>query len=227
MAPLISMGATMPPAINVTVSQWPMGASATNRSPRGFQPLRRTMLVVTAVSSMNTRRVVSSQPCSRIQRRRARATSARLRSSARRLFFERDAMASEETRQCAAACRDTSLTQYRNELIQRKVPLFADQGEDLPRILLQGGSAPARRRWFANPIFVKALHPADRRTGTDLELFGRLTSRSPCFNKVNYAYSQLTRVRSPHCPALQRINALDSLFRSPLGIPIHSSRDVL
>src|SRR5262249_46397906 len=110
---------------------------------------------------------------------------------------------------------------------QRKVPVFADQGEDLPRILLQGRSAPARRRWFANPIFVKALHPADRRTGTDLELFGRLTSRSPCFNKVNYAYSQLTRVRSPHCPALQRINALDSLFRSPLGIPIHSSRDVL
>src|SRR5215472_11951478 len=142
-------------------------------------------------------------------------------------FFERDAMASEETRQCAAACRDTSLTQYRNELIQRKVLLFADQGEDLPRILLQGGSAPARGRWFANPIFMKALHPADRRTGTDLVLFGRLTSRSPCFNKVNYAYSQLTRVRSPHCPALQRINALDSLLRSPLGIPIHSSRDVL
>src|SRR5215831_483196 len=31
-------------------------------------------------------------------------------------FFKGDAMASEETRQCAAACRDTSLTQYRNEL---------------------------------------------------------------------------------------------------------------
>src|SRR5215471_12639934 len=229
MAPLMTIGATMPvrrrPAINVTVSQRPMGASATSRSPQELQPLRRTILVVIAVSSINTRRVVSSQPCSRIQRRRARATSARLRSAARRLFFERDAVASEETRQCAAACRDTSLTQYRNELIQRKVLLFADQGEDLPRILLQGGSA--RGRWFANPIFMKALHPADRRTGTDLVLFGRLTSRSPCFNKVNYAYSQLTRVRSPHCPALQRINALDSLLRSPLGIPIHSSRDVL
>ena len=34
------------------------------------------------------RRVVSSQPCSRIQRRRARATSARLHSSARRLFLK-------------------------------------------------------------------------------------------------------------------------------------------
>ena len=46
------------------------------------------MLVVMAFSSMNTRRVVSSQPCSRIQRRRARATLARLRSAARRLFLK-------------------------------------------------------------------------------------------------------------------------------------------
>jgi hypothetical protein len=117
--------------------------------------------------------------------------------------------------------------QYRDDLIQCQVRLLADQGEDLLRVLLQGGSAPATGHWFANPIFAKALHPADRRTGADLELFGRLTSRSSCFNKVNYAYSQLTRVRSAHCPALRRINALDSLFRNPLGIPIHPGRDVL
>src|SRR5215475_11152570 len=80
--------------MNVTVSQCPMGASATRRSPHALQPFRRTILVVIAVSSMNTRRAVSSQPCSRIQRRRARATSARCRSAARRLFFKRDAMAS-------------------------------------------------------------------------------------------------------------------------------------
>ena len=114
--------------------------------------------------------------------------------------------------------------QYRDDLIQCQVRLLADQGEDLLRILLQGGSAPATGHWFANPIFAKALHPADRRTGADLELFGRLTSRSSCFNKVNYAYSQLTRVRSAHCPALRRINALDSLLRGPLGIPIELSR---
>src|SRR6516165_10547082 len=85
----------------------PMGTSANSRSPRGFQPFRRTILVVIAVSSMNTRRVVSSQPCSRIQRRRARATSARFRSAARRLFFEGDAMASEKARKRAAASGDT------------------------------------------------------------------------------------------------------------------------
>jgi len=76
-------------------------------------------------------------------------------------------------------------------------------------------------------MFVKALNPADCRTGTDMELFARLTSRSSGFNKVNYAYSQLTRVRSAHRSALPRINALDSLLRSPLGIPIHSGWDVL
>jgi hypothetical protein len=50
--------------------------------------------------------------------------------------------------------------QDRDDLIQRKVPLFADQGEDLLRILLQGGSAAATGDWFANSIFAKALHPA-------------------------------------------------------------------
>src|SRR6476661_7661854 len=45
-------------------------------------------VVLTAVSSINTNRAGSSMPCSRIQRRRARATSARCRSAACRLFFK-------------------------------------------------------------------------------------------------------------------------------------------
>ena len=184
------------------------------------------MLVVTAVSSRNTRRVVSSQPCSRIQRRRARATSARLRSVARRLFFEGDAMASEEARQRAAARGDTSPTQDRNELIQRKVPLLADQRDNLLRILLQRRRAPATGHWFANPIFAKALQPADRRTRADLELLSRFTSRSSCFNKVNYANSQLTRIRSAHCPALRQINTLRraTAHAGPILIPRSCAR---
>src|ERR1700757_3421191 len=142
-------------------------------------------------------------------------------------FFKGDVVASEESRKSAAAPGDTPSMQYRNGLIQRKVRLFAVQGEDLLRILLQRRSAPPTGHWFANPIFAKPLHPANRRAGADLELFGRFTSRSPSFNKVNYTRSHLTRVRSPHCPALRRINALDSLLRSPLGIPIHSGRDAL
>jgi hypothetical protein len=42
-------------------------------------------LVLAEVSSMNTSLAGSNRPCSRIQRRRARATSARSCSAARRL----------------------------------------------------------------------------------------------------------------------------------------------
>ena len=42
---------------------------------RGQRPLTRTMFVLVAVSSINTSRAGSSMPCSRIQRRRARATT--------------------------------------------------------------------------------------------------------------------------------------------------------
>jgi hypothetical protein len=64
------------------------------------------MLVVTAVSSINTRWAGSRKPCSRIQRRRARATSARLRSAARRLFFDGDAMTGEEAASTARKIYD-------------------------------------------------------------------------------------------------------------------------
>ena len=213
--------------MQVTVSQCPMGASATKRSPHGFQPFRRTILVVIAVSSINTRRVVSSQPCSRIQRRRARATSARFRSSARRLFFEGDVMASKEARQRAEARRDTSLAQYRDELIQCKIRLLADKGEDLLRMLLQRRRAPSTGHWLGRPIFAKALQPADCGTRADLEVFGSITSGSSCLDELDHANSQVPRIRSPHRSALRRINALDSLRRRVLGIPIHSGWDAL
>src|SRR5215467_6247098 len=231
MAPLISMGAMMPvgrkPAISVTVSQSPIGTSAIRRCPRGLQPLSRTMLVVTAVSSINTRCAGSSSPCSRTQRRRARATSARFRSSARRLFFEGDVVASEETGERAAARWNSPLVQRRNDLTQREVRLLPDEGEDTPRMLLQWRSTPATRHWFAHSLVAKALHPSDRGTDADVELIGRFTSRPSSFHEAYDAHSQLTRIRSTHWPTLRRINALDSLLDPTLGSPIHSGRDVL
>jgi len=189
--------------------------------------LVRTMLVVTAVSSINTRRAGSRKPCSRIQRRRARATSARLRSSACRLFFDGDAMASEEAGKRAAASWDSPLVQRTNHLIQREVTLFAEEAEGPLRVLLQWRNTPSTGHWLDSPVLAKALYPADRRTSTDLVLFGRFTSRSSSFHEANDAHSQLTRIRSMHWSALRRINALDSLLRRTLGIPIHSGRDVL
>lgn len=62
-------------------------AALISRSPRRQRPRSRTMLVEVEVSWINTRRAGSNIPCSRIQRRRARATSARSCSAARRLFF--------------------------------------------------------------------------------------------------------------------------------------------
>src|SRR3974390_1992773 len=231
MGPLMTIGATMPvwrrPAMNVNVFQCPMGGSAPTRAPQGPPPLSRTMLVVSAVSSIKTSRAVSSQPCSRIQRRRARATSARFRSSARRLFFESDAMAIEKARQRASAPGDASLAQCRHEFIQRQVRLVSDQDKDLLRILLQRGRAPSTGHRFGRPIFAKALHPPDRRTRADLELFGRFTPRYHGRHVLNKANSQVPRIRSPHWPALRRINALASLCRGVLGIPIHSRWDAL
>ena len=91
-APSITKGATIPswrkPATKVIVFQCPCGTDATNRSPRGQRPLSRTMFVLVAVSSINTSRAGSSMPCSRLQRRRARATSARFCSAACRLFLK-------------------------------------------------------------------------------------------------------------------------------------------
>src|SRR5262249_42727888 len=93
--------------------------------------------------------------------------------------------------------------------------------------LSNGEVNPSTPHWFASPVLAKALHPADCRTGTDLKLFGRFASRSSRLHEVNYANPQLTRIRSPHCLALWRINALESLIRRSLGIPIHSGRDAL
>src|SRR5437868_15512732 len=72
---------------------------------------------VTAVSSRNTSLAGSSSPCSRIQRRRARATSARSRSAACRLFFEGDAMSPKKPRKSTLAGSDPSLQQCRQRLL--------------------------------------------------------------------------------------------------------------
>src|ERR1700680_24397 len=112
-----------------------------------FQPLSRSMLVVTAVSSINTRWAGSRKPCSRIQRRRARATSARLRSSACKLFFDGNAMCGDEAGQRATTSWDSPLVKRRNNLIERKIPSRADECENLPRMLLQGRSASPRAKY--------------------------------------------------------------------------------
>src|SRR5260370_21512060 len=111
------------------------------------------MLVVTAVSSINTRWAGSRKPCSRIQRRRARATSARLRSAARRLFFDGDAMTGEEAGQRATTSWDSPLVKRRNNLIERKIPLRADGCENAGGGAQAADVVRARRRWIREQGF--------------------------------------------------------------------------
>jgi hypothetical protein len=136
-------------------------------------------------------------------------------------------MASEKSRERAAASWNSPLTQRQNELIQREVRPLADESEDPLRVLLQWRNTPSARHRLGSPVVAKALHPPDRGTDADVELFGRFTSGSSSFHKANNSHSQLTRIRSMHCPTLRRINALDSLLRPALGIPIQSRWDVL
>src|SRR6516225_390492 len=150
------------------------------------------MLVLTAVSSIKTRWAGSSSPCSRIQRRRARATSARCRSAARRLFFEGDAVTSEESRECAAASWDSPLVQRGNDLPQREVLLLTEESEDLFRVLLQWRRTPSTAHWLGSSVVAKALHPPDRRTDADIVLFGCFASGCSCFHEANDSDSQLT-----------------------------------
>src|SRR5215831_15691064 len=90
-APSITIGAVIlswrRAATKVIVSHDPSGTVPITLTPFGARPLSRTRFVLTAVSSINTSRAGSRKPCSRIQRRRARATSARCRSAACRLFL--------------------------------------------------------------------------------------------------------------------------------------------
>src|SRR5260370_30313000 len=187
MAPLITIGATIPvgrkPAMNVSVSQSRIGTSPTKRSPLGFQPLGRSMLVVTAVASINTRWAGSSKPCSRTQRRRARATSARSRSAACRLFFDGDAVAGEESGKRAPACRDSLLSQRQDHLIQREVRLLTNEGEDPLRVLLQWRRTPSTRHRLGSPPVAEGVHPPGRGTAAHGELLRGPAARRPIVSR--------------------------------------------
>src|SRR6476646_7202745 len=99
------------------------------------------MLVFTDVSSMKTRWVESSSPCSRIQRRRARATSSRSCSEACRTFFVCNAATLQKTEQRRAASGYPVLPHRRNDLVQRPVVLLLHQGKNLFGVILQRRAA--------------------------------------------------------------------------------------
>ena len=99
----------------------------------------------------------SRNPCSRIQRRRALATSARCCSAARKLFFNSDVMACEEAPECGAAAVDSVFAHRRNDLIQRQIRLLSDESEYPLRMPLQRRNASSAWFWPRNALSLPVL----------------------------------------------------------------------
>src|SRR5262252_1616770 len=196
--PSITHGAVIPfrrrPATKVRVFQCPCGTQPTSRSPRGHRPLSRTIFVLAAVSSMNTSRVEVIMACRRFQHRRARATSGRSCSAARRLFFERDPVALEEAPAGRALAGNLLLAHDRDDLIEGQIRLLRNKRKQEIRVLLQRRGAAAKRLGRAAPGLVKTLHPFDRSARADLEVFGRFASRSASLNAGNHPRSDVCRI---------------------------------
>src|SRR5689334_18538112 len=202
MAPSITNGAVIPrrrkAPTKVTVFQAPCGAYASSRSPRGARPRSRTIAVLVQVSSMNTSRAGSNMPCSRIQRRRARATSARFCSCAYRLFFKADVVPIEEPPHRTAAAGNSSLAHRCDDLVQRQVRLLLNQIQQKLRMRLQPRGAAAT--WFCRNAsgLLKALHPNHHHTGADAIAFRRFTPRGTRLNIVNHAATKVDGIRFRH-----------------------------
>ena len=202
------------------VSQFPSGTRPINLTPRGARPLSRTILVLTAVSSMNTSRAGSSMPCSRIQRRRARATSARSRSAACRLFFEGDVVSTEKPRKRTLAGSNAPLAQFRNRLHQSQVRMARNHSQDPRRTLLQRRYASSARLRRRAPALAPALQPLDRRTHAHLETLRRLMPRCAHFHGFDHPFPQVTRIGLWHRPPRKGESMpKDSLIHNPLGTP--------
>src|SRR6201997_4743857 len=103
----------------------------------------------------------STRPLPSVRRIELRRFYAHRADAVRDRFFEGDVMASEESRQRAAAPWDSPLVQGGNDLIQRQGSLPADEGEDLLGILFQWGSAAATGHCLGSPVLPKTLYPAD------------------------------------------------------------------
>src|ERR1700742_2298994 len=185
------------------------------------------MVMVTAVSSMNTRLDELSRPCCRIQCRRARATSARCCSAARRLFFEADPVSLQKAPERAAAATYSPLVQDHDQFLEGPVRLVSDQRQNLVHIVLQRRPAAAPRLRRAAAFSPPHLKPFDRRAGADLKALRHLTPRCPVLNRFDHPLPQIRRTSLGHGAPPQTESPQDSADSPPLGIPIQIHREPL
>src|SRR5246127_1242955 len=202
MGPSMTIGAVIPlwrkPATKVTVFHSPSGTRPITRTPRAARPQSRAILVLTAVSSINTSRAGSSMPCSRIQRRRARATSAPFCSAACRLFFKADIVSIKETLESAPTAGDALFSHGGENLLEGQIRLFGNQSQNPVRVLFQWRNTPAAPLRRHAPCLTPALAPSNYRTNAHLEGLGYLPPRRSAFNCFNRTLTQVRGVRPRH-----------------------------
>src|SRR5262245_21041943 len=154
---------------------------------------------------MNTSRAGSNMPCSRIDRRRARATSARFCSAAYRVFFEADVAASEQPPHRAAAACDPAFAHRRDDLVQRQLRLVGNQTQQKLRVLLKRRDAAAAWLCCNAAGLLETLHPDHHHAGADSIAFGRLAPRGTGLNLFNHSDTQVDGIGLRH-RSLQKTN---------------------
>jgi hypothetical protein len=188
-------------ATKAIVSHAPSGTVPITRSPLGARPLTRAKFVLTAVSSINTNRVESSMPCSRIQRRRARPTSARCRSAACRLFLT---MIPWRSRKRQSELRLVRIRRLRSSAT---VSTEVRSGCWAIRSSICSANSPAEKRLLHAASARRSCFRASA-AATLPPPFSRLAPRRTAFNSFDYAFPQITRIGLRHRPPPQRrINA--------------------
>src|SRR5229473_2353297 len=207
--------------MNVKVFQWPCGTLATSRSPRGERPEWRTILVVTDVSSIKTRRFARKDDCSAFSSARAAATSGRSCSAACSVFFEADAVTLVEAPH-RAGCGFQLLVgaKPRANLIERQIGLRRNEIEQPLAMLLK------RRAGVAGPGLGfdaagrrPAIDPADRSRGADVEQTPRLACALAGLHDRDCPYAQILRVSLRHRPPRRCRRRKQNLICAPQGIP--------
>ena len=148
-------------------------------------------------------------PCSRIQRRRARATSARCRSAACRLFFKGDVRGGRENARASCGWFESVACAALRPSPPKSGPAVGQSESSISlRKLFQWRNASSTRLRHSALAFVPALQPLYRRTHAHLETFSRLAPRRTAFHSFDNAFPQITRIGLRHRPPPQRrINA--------------------
>src|SRR5262249_40455272 len=154
-----------------------------------------------------TSRAGSNMPCSRIQRRRARATSARFCSAAYRVFLK---LMLRRAKNRHTALRLPAIRRLRiAATISSSVRSgwLAIRPQKL-RLLLQWGDAAAASLCRNAAGLLETLHPDDHDAGADSIAFGRLAPRGTGLHIFNHSGTQVDGIGLRH-RSLQkkRINA--------------------